>query len=152
MEKAQQAMNIFLLSSLSISISLCFFLPVSSFYACFPRFGGMYSHGGLCCFKCADFIIRSENNSCDQAGFFLVGIAYCFGTPFFLPPLISITSSFFSASATFPFYFRSRSPAVCSVCRVLLSPYYYFWALEHQLYNFSHWSGLMKMYPAWISS
>lgn len=112
-------MNICLLSSLSLPLHLhisVFFLPLSSFCAVLPQLGGTYSHGGLRCFKCADFIIRSESNSCDQAGFFLVGIAYCFGTPFFLPPLISITSSFFSASATLPFYFSK--PLASSLFRL----------------------------------
>lgn len=105
-----------------LSLSLPLHLHISVFFLPLPLFApsslGWEERIPMVasCFKCADFIIRSESNSCDQAGFFLVGIAYCFGTPFFLPPLISITSSFFSASATLPFYFSK--PLASSLFRL----------------------------------
>lgn len=106
----QQPLSIVLFSSLVFSLSLSLFLP-SAVFSILPWFGESYSHGEVCCFKCADFSSWSERSSCDQAGFSLVRIARCFTTPCFLPPLIFITSSFFSPSAKFPLILK---PLACS--------------------------------------
>lgn len=75
----------------------------------------MYSHDEVCSFKCADFSIWSECNSCDQAGFLLVRIAYCYSTLSFYP-LLFISHPLSSLSQHHFLSFWSSSPAVCSVC------------------------------------
>ena len=143
-------MNICLLSSLSlslyISISLCFFClflflrrPPSVGRNVFP----WWPHASNALTSSSDLratlVIRQDS--------------FLSGSPTASVPLSSYPLLFPSRPLSslpqqhFPFIFRSRSPPVCSVCRVLLSPYYYLWALEHQLYNFSRWYGLMKIHP-----
>lgn len=122
-------------TSISTSTSFCLCFPFI-FQVC-HSVRGIYSHGSLSCFKYVDFSIQSEKNSCDQACFSLVGIAYWVSIPFFLPLCILITSSFLFPSASFPFIPKRLLLFACSLFSLplrLLS-YYYFWAL-HQLYIF----------------
>ena len=133
--------------SLYISISLCFF-------CLFP----LFAPSSLSWEERIPMVASAASNALTSSSDLRATLvirqdSFLSGSPTASVPLSSYPLLFPSRPLSslpqqhFPFIFRSRSPPVCSVCRVLLSPYYYLWALEHQLYNFSRWYGLMKIHP-----
>lgn len=83
--------------------------------------------------------------------------SYLSGSPTASVPLSFYPLLFWSHSLSslpqhnFPFILKLLACSLFNLPLLLLS-YYYFWALWHQLCNFSWWSSLMKNDLAWIFS